>query len=156
MERSMKGNRLRFCKNAVRRVVVWFVLPLFGTTTNVERRSREKYIVDDEFGVGYGDTSHRDDSKVIPVNNQTWSYLEPRKSDSSGQIQRSATVENTAHVGNVCKDYSIFRVAHCGVEVTLDDFSLLKRSSRQNSNLAEPPKQLGKFCKDYAIFQATV
>ncbi|KAL5018996.1 hypothetical protein ScPMuIL_004718 [Solemya velum] len=142
MKRNMKGNRPRFCRNAVRRVVVSFVLPFFGTTINVERSSREKYIIDDEFGERLGDASHRD-GNVIPVNGQTWAYLEHRKSDSSGQLQRSATMENTAHVGNVCKDYNIFRVAHCGVEVTLNDFSLLKRNSRQNSNLAEPPKHLG-------------
>ncbi|KAL5018995.1 hypothetical protein ScPMuIL_004717 [Solemya velum] len=156
MKRNMKGNRLRFCRNALRRVVVSFVLPFFGTTTNVERSSREKYIVDDEFGERWGDTSHRDDGKVIPVNGQTWSYLEYRKSDSSCQIQISSTLENTTHVGNVCKDYSIFRVAHCGVKVTPDDFSLLKRNIRKKFILAEPPKHLGKYCKDYAIFQVTV
>ncbi|KAL5012013.1 hypothetical protein ScPMuIL_010564 [Solemya velum] len=184
-EHNMKGNRLSSCRKAVCRVAVSMVLPFFRTTI-VERSDRQKYIVGDVLGKNLNDYvnervvttedwayrgSYHYDSKVSPMTDQTWTYLMHINDDSlPDQAQRYATV-NEAHIGNICKDYGIFQVAYCGVEVTPvhDESSgvLLEKSSRQSSiddsRYTNSPKgvhkefskHIGNYCKDYAIFQVT-
>ncbi|KAL5017797.1 hypothetical protein ScPMuIL_003519 [Solemya velum] len=128
----MKGNRLRACRKAVRRVAISFAAA-FLKSKNVDGNSRtDKCAVGD---VSYGITlittdegkldinqltytesnltrwvnaSACNDAKVMPIDDSMWAFLTGSNSSSFGASPKCAS----NHIGNTCKDYNIFQVSH--------------------------------------------
>ncbi|KAL5019677.1 hypothetical protein ScPMuIL_002569 [Solemya velum] len=184
----MKGNRLRTCRKAVRRVAISFAAP-FLKSKNVDGNSRkDKYTVGD-YGITPVTTDERKldinqltytesnltrwinasackDAKVMPIDDSMWALLTGSNSSSFGASPKCAS----NHVGNTCKDYNIFQVSHQDANVspvvnyTWDGFickMIHPQSSEKSTKCTKHPRcapgntfrHIGDICKDYTIFQ---
>ncbi|KAL5018189.1 hypothetical protein ScPMuIL_003911 [Solemya velum] len=134
----MKGNRLRACRKAVRRMAVSFSTPFLkskdvkGNTSgdmyavgdvnhdNTPDEKDERVLATDELGYTgsklskWINASARNHAEVTPVDDSTWSYLmgsEGPMNASPGISNRNASKVTPKHIGSLCKDYSIFEVS---------------------------------------------
>ncbi|KAL5014954.1 hypothetical protein ScPMuIL_009224 [Solemya velum] len=186
----MKGNRLRVCRKAVRRVAISFAAP-FVKSKNVDGNSRkDKYAVGD---VSYGNTpittderkldinqltytksnltrwinaSACNDAKVMPISDSMWALLTGSISSSFGASPKCSS----NHIGKTCKDYNIFQVSHQDenvspvVNYTWEGFirkMIHPQTSEQSTKSTKHSRcapgntfrHIGDICKDYTIFQ---
>ncbi|KAL5011416.1 hypothetical protein ScPMuIL_009967 [Solemya velum] len=134
----MKGNRLRACRKAVRRMAVSFATPFLKSKDVKGNNSGDKYAVGDASHdntpdqkdesvlatdeLGYTgsklsrwiNASARNDVKVTPVDDSTWAYLmgsERHMVALPGIPNGKTSKDMPKHIGSLCKDYSIFEVS---------------------------------------------
>ncbi|KAL5007666.1 hypothetical protein ScPMuIL_016472 [Solemya velum] len=134
----MKGNRLRVCRKAVRRMAVSFATPFLKSKNVKGNNSGDKYAVGDASHdntpdqkdervlttdeLGYTgsklsrwiNSSARNDAKVTPVDDSTWVYLmgsERHMIALPGISNKKTSNDMPKHIGSLCKDYSIFQVS---------------------------------------------
>ncbi|KAL5018147.1 hypothetical protein ScPMuIL_003869 [Solemya velum] len=168
----MEANRLRASRKTIVRVAVAFVTPFYKTKNDKNNKTRDKYSV-----LSGGDKKNVVEGVLTYDLEYTGTEQKRRTPASAG---RTATVTPTPteagspryppmHIGILCKDYNIFRVAYYKVKkIQMDDYidlDLLKSKSLAKSSFYNKSEKtttdftcrhIGNHCKDYSIFQIQV
>ncbi|KAL5005530.1 hypothetical protein ScPMuIL_018986 [Solemya velum] len=141
-----KANRLRAYEKAIRRVAALFISP-FLKTIKVEN----KYIVIDG-----------KKEKVVPVMEfiNTESKISRWISESARHVAEVSPIDQPSsptfqkHIGQMCKDYTIFEVAYYQPQVNELGDPIYEKSKRSSElTPSEYPQDNEECCEDYSIFQ---
>ncbi|KAL5005018.1 hypothetical protein ScPMuIL_018474 [Solemya velum] len=144
----MKGNRLRTCGKAIRRVAGLFITPFLKAP-----KVKNKYIVVDgreEEVIPFSEFMNTE-SRVL-----RWISESARHAAEVSPMDPTLTSAFQNHIGKMCKDYSIFQVTHYQAQGNeLGDMICEKLSKSRPSEMApsENPQDNEECREDYSILQ---